>query len=56
MPETLMPIPTAPRQTDILVVFWHRRHLATAGLEALCDTVSPGSQNIHLLLRLTQRR
>ena len=46
MPETLMPIPTAPRQTDILVVLLAPDTLGDSGLEALCDTVSPGSQNI----------
>jgi hypothetical protein len=54
MPETLMPIPTTPRQTDILVVLLAPEILGDSGLEALRDTVSPGSQKIRLLLRLTK--
>ena len=54
MPETLMPIPMAPRQTDILVVLLAPEILGDSGLEALRDTIRPGSQKIRLLLRLTK--
>ena len=54
MPKALMPIPTTPRQTNILVVLLAPEILGDSGLEALRDTVSPGSQKIRLLLRLAK--